>query len=381
MRKIKKKIIISLIVIFIIAVVVLISLYISEEQFRDWIDENILRKNITDDDIIVINLDSDKANQVCAYSKYIALLNEKTITLYNQYGEEQEQIETDINTALFDSNDKYLVVAENAGNRICLILDKTYLWSTTTEGEILQIHVNKNGYVAVVTEDNTYKAILTLYNSSGKELFKSYFSSTRIVDLSISSDNKYIAIGELDASGTLIQSDVKIISIDNAQNDSDNAIIYTYSDENNSLITNVEYQNQGQVACMYDDKICVIDDEQSTDLLTLEDDSITFMSIDFTDYIVYINEEENGLFKSSSNINIVNTNSGQENVYVLDDIAKEIYTDDDILAVNVGTELYFFNTNGWLIKKYTGSQEISDLVLSENIAGIIYKDRIVLIDL
>ena len=255
------------------------------------------------------------------------------------------------------------------------------MWSINLEGEILQIHVNQNGYVAVVTEDNTYKAILTLYNSSGKELFKSYFSSTRIVDASISNDNKYIAIGELDTSGTLIQSSIKIISVENAQNNSDNAIIYTYSDENNSLITNVEYQNQGQVACMYDDKICVIDDEQNIDVLTLEDDSITFMSVDFTDYIVYIKEDENGLFKSSSNINIVNTNSGQENVYILDDIVKEIYTDDDILAVNVGTELYFFNTNGWLIKKYTGSQEISDLVLSENIAGVVYKDKIVLIDL
>ena len=381
MRTIKKKIIILLIAIFIIAVIVLISLYIAEEQFRDWIDVNVLKKDITDEDITIINLDSDKANQVCAYSKYIALLNEKTITLYNQYGEEQTQIEVDINTALFDSNDKYLAVAESYGNKICLILDKTYLWSINLEGEILQIHVNQNGYVAVVTEDNTYKAILTLYNSSGKELFKSYFSSTRIVDASISNDNKYIAIGELDTSGTLIQSSIKIISVENAQNNSDNAIIYTYSDENNSLITNVEYQNQGQVACMYDDKICVIDDEQNIDVLTLEDDSITFMSVDFTDYIVYIKEDENGLFKSSSNINIVNTNSGQENVYILDDIVKEIYTDDDILAVNVGTELYFFNTNGWLIKKYTGSQEISDLVLSENIAGVVYKDKIVLIDL
>ena len=115
MRTIKKKIIILLIAIFIIAVIVLISLYIAEEQFRDWIDVNVLKKDITDEDITIINLDSDKANQVCAYSKYIALLNEKTITLYNQYGEEQTQIEVDINTALFDSNDKYLAVAESYG--------------------------------------------------------------------------------------------------------------------------------------------------------------------------------------------------------------------------------------------------------------------------
>ena len=377
----KKKIAITLIILLIIAIIVLISLYIKKKSVRDVIDKYIFNKNITEEDISVINLDTDKSNQVYVYSRYIALLNDKTVTLYNSYGEEVTSIAVNINTAIFDSSNKYLAVAESNGSEICLILDKTYLWSNTIEGAILQIHVNKNGYVAVITTDSTHKSILTVYNSSGTQLFKSYFSSTRIIDVSISNDNKYVAVGELDTSGTVIQSNIKIISIENAQNDAENAIIYTYNAESNKLIISVKYQEKGQLVCMYDNSIDIIENEKNNGLLTLDDSEITLMSVNFSNYIAYIEEENTGLFKSNSNIKILNTENKQENLYTIEDIAKEIYAQDDILAVNVGTELYFFDTKGWLIKKYTASQEITDVMLSKNLATVIYKDKIIIIGL
>jgi hypothetical protein len=132
---------------------------------------------------------------------------------------------------------------------------------------------------------------------------------------------------------------------------------------------------------MYDDGISAIKDEQNTEILKIDQKDITFMSANFSNNMVYIEEEKTGIFKSCSNIKIVNTSTNQETTYILDDIAKEIYVEDDVIAVNVGTELYFFDTNGWLIKKYTGSQEITNVVLSKNLAGIVYKDRVILIEL
>lgn len=382
MINIKKKIIIIGIIIFIIAIIVIISLYIAKREFRDWIDIYILGKNITEEDISVINLDTEKTNQIHVYSKYIALLNDKNITLYNKYGEETTTINVNINTALFNSSGNYLAIAEEGGNEICVIFDKSYLWSNSIEGEILQIYVNKNGFLAVVTTDSTYKSILTVYNSSGSQLFKSYFASTRIIDVSISNDNEYVAIGELDTSGTLIQSNIKIISIKNAQSDSDNAIIYTYNANSNSLITNIKYQNNGQLICMYDDKIAIIKDEQSTDILNIEEDEdIAFVSIDFSNSIVYIDEESAGFFTTNSIIKIKNTSNNQEYIYTIEEIVKEMYVREDVLAVNIGTELYFFNTMGWLIKKYSGTQEIANFIFSSEIAAIIQKDKIIIIEL
>ena len=36
----------------------------------------------------------------------------------------------------------------------------------------------------------------------------------------------------------------------------------------------------------------------------------------------------------------------------------------------------FINNSGWLIKNYTSSQEVQNIVLSNDLAGIIFKDKV-----
>ena len=377
----KRKLYLIVIAILAIVVCALIYLYKSNEYVKNFMDVYFFNRDVTDEDTTIIKLDSDKSNQVFVYGKYIAVLNDKNLDLYDSYGQQVDKINININTALYDSNNRYLVVGENGGNEVCLILDKTYLWSNTIGEEILQVHVNSNGYVAVVSSDSTHKSIMTVFNSSGVQLFKSYFSSTTIVDASISEDNKYIAIGEIDTSGMVIKSNIKVVSVDNAQNDTENAIVYTYNAENNKLIISVKYQNENQIACLYDTSIDVIKNNENKELFTVNSDNVTFVSADFNNQIAYIEEEKVALFKSNSKIKIINTNNEAECSYEVDEIVKDIYVQDNILAINVGAELYFFNTNGHLIKKYVGNREITNVILSKNIATVIYKDKIVVIEL
>lgn len=375
----KKKFLIIGIVIIIIIIIILISLYISQKEFRDWIDANILGKNVTQDDVPTIKLNTDKTNQIYVYGRYLAILNDRKITLYNNYGQEVSTIEVNINTAIFNSKDRYLVVAEENGKEACLIYDQNYLWSNTIEGEILQVTVNKNGYVAIIYEDSTYKSIIKVYDFSGKVIFTSYFADTRIIDATISKDNKYVAIGELDTSGAVVQSNIKIIPIENAQNDPENAISYTYNADSGKMIINIEYQDSNKIVCMYDDSISILENEQNTELITVNDEN-TFMAINFSNHIMYT-EEDNSLFSSTTNIKIVNTNNNKTITYTIEETPKEIYENEDIICINLGTEIYFINTSGWLIKNYSDRQEITNVTFSNELAGIVYKDEVIIIDL
>ena len=386
MRKInilnRKKIIIAISVsLCILALIILFLVYVFNGSFRSWIDINVLRKNISEKDIQTISLNTDKNNQIHVFNNYISILNDKTITLYNSYGEKITSIDININSALFDSSQKYLVVAEDKGHEICLLLDKTYLWGEKLEGEILQVHVNKNGYVAVITTDATHKSILTFFDPEGKKLFTSYFATTRIVDASISNDNKYIAIGELDTSGTIIKSNVKVLSVKNAQENPKNTIEYTYEVDNGVLITNVRYQTKNQIACIFDNGLGVIKDNTYKEVIKIENDNITYIANDFNNNVAYVEEESTGLFKTQSNVHIINTSDFQEKIYKMEYAAKDIYAKDNIIAINIGTEIFFLDTNGWLKKKYTSNQEITNVKFSESIATIIFKDKVIIVDL
>ena len=65
----------------------------------------------------------------------------------------------------------------------------------------------------------------------------------------------------------------------------------------------------------------------------------------------------------------------------MEGVAKSVASYDNIIAINLGSEVDFINTNGWLVKRYTSRQEIRNIVICDGIAGVIYRDKIELINL
>lgn len=377
---IKKIAKISIIVLICILIGTAITLYFIRQDFRRWIDINILRKDITTSDVANIDLSTNKNNQIYCYGKNICILNDKNLKIYTSSGQEATNISVDINTALFDSNEKYLAIAEKNGQNICTIFDKTFLWKQQVDGEILQIAINQNGYVAVVTTDTTYKSIITLYDQNGKSVLKNYLSTSRVVDISISNDNKFLAFAEMDTSGALIQSNIKIISVDEALKKPEEAIIYTYNADSSKMIVNINYQEKNILACVFNDSVEVINQKINEKKFDIEKND-TFVSGDLNSNIAFIAEESTGIFNSKSIVNILNTSNNQKITYNIDEVVKEMYAYKDTIGINVGTEIYFINTNGMLNKKYTSKQEITNVILSDSLAIIIYKDKIEIIDL
>ena len=100
------------------------------------------------------------------------------------------------------------------------------------DGNISKINVNNNGYVSVILTGTTYKSVITTFDNNGNELFKTFRSTTTVVDTSISNDNKYMAFAEVNTSGTTIQSNIRVISIE----DPSDSEIFSYSAESNKLI-------------------------------------------------------------------------------------------------------------------------------------------------
>lgn len=98
-------------------------------------------------------------------------------------------------------------------------------------------------------------------------------------------------------------------------------------------------------------------------------------------YFSTIQEESSGIFSANSVINIVNVDSKNTQNYTVETSVKEMYTKGDIIALNLGTEVEFINTGGWLVKRYIANQEVSKVTVSGNIAGIVYRDKVEIINL
>ena len=356
-------------------------IYVKNRQFREWFDTVILRKEVNQDKLATIEIKEEEKPQIYAFNQYIAILNKNELKLYNNSGKEEKTQSIEISDPIFNSRGRYLAIAENNGQKLYFITDKDITWEETVEGNISQVHVGKNGYVAIIV-DTANKTIIKVYDEKGTLLFNTYLSTTRVSDISISNDNKYLAIAQIDTSGIVISSKVEVMSIEKAKTDSDNSKIATYTFDNNELITNIAYQEKNRIICMSKDKITSFtEDGNKEELFNNKDKKTTFETIELNDSIATIEEVNSSLFTADSIVTITNTESKNNVTYTANAVTKDIYTYDNIIALNLGTEIEFINTGGWLVKRYKADQEITDIVLSGNLAGIIYRDKIEIVNL
>ena len=378
----KKNIIIKNIIFFTItiAIITAITLYVCNDNFRQAIDTYVFKKELSHDEATYIELDGDTNQYVYAYDKYIVTLKKGMLNSYISSGSKVSTTEVTIGNPIFNSNGRYICLAEKDGQKIYLISGENIIWQKEVEGNISKISVNKNGYVSAIIKGTTYKTVIITFNAEGKELFKTYLSTTNAVASDISNDNKYLAIAEINSSGSTIGSNVKIISIQKAGTDPTNSIVYTYKSEANNLITNIKYQDRGVLACMYSDGIHLIYD-QKDELLINSDNDTNYMDINLKNMAVIVQNKQKGLLNSQSQVIIKDINNKSESLYTIENLISGLYVSESKIAASIGSEIHFIDSSGCVKKKYKANQEITNIVLGDSIAGIVYRDKVDVIGL
>lgn len=376
----KIKIIVTAVIATII--VLMIILYSTVTPVRKFFDKYIFRKIVSEEKLVSIQLDYDSNVNIIGYNKYICVLAENKLKQYQSSGNLANEIKLEVSNPIYNVNNRYLVIAEKGSSKFYLVADNKISWEKEVDGNISKVDVNRNGYVTVILTGTAYKSVIVTYDAKGNELFKTFISRNMALDATVSSDNQSMAFAEIDTSGTQIQTTIKIISIEKAKANED-YITFTYSAPSNSLITNIEYQNKNKLICIYDDSIHVIENNQDQEIIKLQEDDkkINQADIRLTNYVYRTVEKSTGLFQADTAIEMMNIDSKKETVYTVEGVVKNIYCYDNILAVSLGQEVEFFNTSGWLIKKYSSSQDVQGIVITNGVAGIVYRDKLEFINL
>ena len=134
---------------------------------------------------------------------------------------------------------------------------------------------------------------------------------------------------------------------------------------------------------MYENSIHILQQENDTEIMKLNenDKKISFADIELNNNVFRTEEKSTGIFSADTVVEIKNVNNQKESIYTTKNVAKSVTSGQNILAINLGTEVEFIDTNGRLVKKYTSTQVVRNIVICEGLAGVIYRDKIELISL
>lgn len=373
-QTLNRKKLIALIVIVALAILILIAgiVYEKNTSFRIFLDKYVFFKEKYENNLPKIAITSSSDINTYAYKGNVLILKNNLLTAYNSNGNEEYKLDIEISNPIFESAGDYLCIGEKNGNKLYMISNKRIDWQKDLEGNITDITINSNGYLAVATTGSIYKAVVETYDNGGNLLFTDFVSSTYVIDMSISPDNKNLAIAEANFSGIMIQSNIKIISIEKAKNGDTGSIEHKQTNTNGDLIVNIKYLNKNELACIYDNHIELIKGNSSTNISDFSKEETLFA--DLNNKIIKIIKQDSKIYLK------VITNAEHMKEYEISE-PKEIVVSDEVTAINLGSEVLFYNNSGWLIKRYYASQEINKIVLCDSLAGIVYNDKIELVSL
>lgn len=379
-RKINKKklIVVGIILIILILTALFSFLYFRIPSIRMFFDKYLFKKNVTEGTLPYIPTES---SDIYAFNNTLIEHYENTLTFYNKNAVKETSLDIKLVNPIIHTNGNYLLMAENNGQKLYLISNKNIIWEKDINGNISSIYVNKNGYVAisVTGTTSTYKTVIMTFSQDGSELFKKFLSNSSIMDLAISSDNKYLALAEVNSSGAVIKSKLEVIDINNALKQSAEAVVYSSESSSNSLLANIDYTKNDILSCIYDDHIEFINNNTANEVTRFETSNIIFA--DLNDRIIQIEKKNDSVFNSTFELQIINPETSEKNCYTLNKEPKSIKVFGNIIAINFGTEALFINNNSWLIKNYTSYHEIQDISISNDLAIIMLKSKAEIISL
>lgn len=352
------------------AIIVAIITYLNYDRIEEYLENK--NWQLADS---VATIQIDDIIQV-ANGKSLVTLTKDSIDFYKDTDTAQNSIEIVTSEILTSCANDYTAIADKKSGNIYMMKEDTKLWETKVTGEIFDIVVNKNGYVAITYYQTGYKSIIKVLKATGEELFTTFLASTYAMDVTIADNNKILALAEVDTEGITLISKVKVIEIDSA-NETKSNTIYEGKD---CLIMDIEYTNKNELMVLKDTGIILINDENKiSNVVEYDYSTVAYSTIENGENAIIIRKASSGIFGSESILEIYDKDSKKE--YSLQTTPQSISAQNKIIALNLGNEVIFVNTNGNLIKRYNLGGQLKDIKLYDdgNMAALVFKNKIELI--
>lgn len=146
------------------------------------------------------------------YGKEVLLVSNDGVRAISKAGKDTWSTVHAINSPMTVVKKNYVMVADINGTSVNVYKKDKTVSQIRTEREILTAKVNKNGYVAVATEELGYKGAVHIFKKDGQKMFKWYSGNGYIGDIDIAPNNKTLAVAQLMADRDEIYSRVLLVN-------------------------------------------------------------------------------------------------------------------------------------------------------------------------
>lgn len=163
-----------------------------------------------------LTFDESSVNVIKQLSDGIVRVDDRNIAFYDESGNKISDNSHNFANPVVRTSGKRVLVYDNGGNSFRVLNKKGELLSKDIDQSILLAEIAPDSTVAVVTQTEKYAAVLTVYDSSGAEIYQ-WSSSRRILDISFDKDGSGCCISTFSSSSGALRSVIYYVTFDSAE--------------------------------------------------------------------------------------------------------------------------------------------------------------------
>ena len=302
----------------------------------------------SDVDSAVIDFDYNSTGKVKTYKDGIARVTDDNLVIMDNIGTQFQSVLTGFNSPQMLTGARYVCVFDRGGRRLMVCDSFTVVFDYVFEDNIVDVSMNDNGYIAVVTESESYKNHCIVFDSSFKEIYKINSLSRYFVTVDISPDNKRIVLSSLYAKDSDVIPQINCYRLDKK----DPVWSVDYAD---SVAVDVNIKSDGKIALLFEWGIAFLNENGKEKYRNqFGDDILQNYHISDGKYNVIVTSASQSGF---STITVFDNNGKHVCDVQLDRAALSVDQTGDRLAVLTADTVYLYDIKGKLISQRENSAD------------------------
>lgn len=311
------------------------------------------------------------------HNEYLVKCTKDAVKGLNKKGQEIWSINASFNNPLVKSNGVELMIADLGGRDLYVIRDKTVKWNNRIDNSIINADIGKGGYVAVVQQAKGYKGMIKVFDPLGVEMFYRKIADYFVLGVQVAPSSEQLVMNSVDTSGINIKPSLQFFDMLGNPFAAKEPV-------KDVIFPSVWYLNDDSLLAV-SDSLLVFYDKERNEKWRKEFSRIYSSNVVLGKYLVIAVESENKpgmLGGASSEILFFNSKGNKTAACEVEAGVRNLRVCSDIIAVNTGREVYFIDTKGKLIGKYSSKHEILDVYFfSKAEAAVVTKSSVVVTQL
>lgn len=328
------------IIVFIIFAILFVLLNVLQLFKGSPINDIITSEKVNDTDLFPLMIKSEQIIDIYNMGSGISVLTKSSLINFSESGKREAKITHGYTNPVVQEGTKRLLTYDRGGSSFRVDTTTSSIGEIKITGQIISAQIASNGTIAVLSTDERYACVITVYNNTLQETYK-YQSTDRMNDLCFAPDNKHIFASSIISQAGIVGTNLYELNLTTE----DDAVKYTIP---NLLPLSVHYSSNNNISVIGKDCVATLN--------TKSKETTRFEYLGNIQYFVKSSLNETvivtkNLFNHYSTINVLNPAGVPIGSFNIDEEVVDIYSDGSRIlvltkesAMNFDMKLTLLNT-------------------------------------